>query len=58
MVGFVLSPFAQALPVPLAVGLIAFALFKFVGDPGTTMLGTPDTEAQKIALIHDQGRAP
>jgi len=55
MAAFVLSRVAQAIPVLLTVGLIAFAMFKFVGDPVTIMLGTTYTEEQKIALIHDLG---
>ena len=35
----------------LAVALIAFALFAFVGDPVTIMLGQDYTEAQRPALV-------
>ncbi len=55
MFAFILSRVAQAIPVLLVVGLIAFAMFKFVGDPVTVMLGQDYTEAQKAALIHHLG---
>lgn len=55
MAAFILSRLAQAIPVLLAVGLIAFAMFKYVGDPVTIMLGTTYTEAEKLALIHQLG---
>jgi peptide/nickel transport system permease protein len=49
VLAFVLRRLAQALLVMLAVGLIAFALFRFVGDPVVFMLGqdaTPEDRAQ------------
>jgi len=55
MLAFILSRLAQAVPVLLVVGLIAFAMFKFVGDPVTIMLGQDYTEAQRIALVHHLG---
>ena len=55
MPAFILSRLLQAIPVLLIVGLIAFAMFKFVGDPVTIMLGTDYTEASKAALIHQLG---
>ncbi len=55
MVALVLSRLLQAVPVLLIVGLIAFAMFKFVGDPVTIMLGQSYTEAQRLALIHHLG---
>ncbi|HXR59498.1 MAG TPA: ABC transporter permease, partial [Burkholderiales bacterium] len=39
MLVFVLRRLAQAVVVMLAVGLIAFSLFRFVGDPVQFMLG-------------------
>jgi len=41
--------------VLLAVGFIAFAMFAFVGDPVTIMLGTSYTEVEKAALITKLG---
>jgi peptide/nickel transport system permease protein len=55
MLTLVLSRLAQAIPVLLVVGLIAFAMFKFVGDPVTIMLGQDYTEAQRVALVHHLG---
>ena len=55
MFAFILSRLSQAVPVLLVVGLIAFAMFKFVGDPVTIMLGQDYTEAQRVALIHHLG---
>jgi len=55
MVVFALSRLLQAIPVLLAVGLIAFALFAYVGDPVTVMLGQDFTEAQRIALVQHLG---
>ena len=55
MAAFILSRILQAVPVLLVVGLIAFAMFKFVGDPVTAMLGQTYTEAQRAGLIDDLG---
>ena len=55
MLVFALSRILQAIPVLLAVGLIAFALFAYVGDPVTVMLGQDFTEAQRTALVQHLG---
>ena len=55
MFAFVVSRVLQAVPVVLAVGLIAYAMFAFVGDPVTVLLGQDYTEAQRLAL--STGRA-
>ena len=55
MPAFILSRLLQAIPVVLVVGLIAFAMFAFVGDPVTIMLGTNYTEAQRVALTEQLG---
>src|SRR5579875_3229397 len=55
MPAFILSRLLQAIPVVLVVGLISYALFAFVGDPVTTMLGQDFTEAQRQALVHQLG---
>ncbi len=39
----------------LIVGLIAYAMFAFVGDPVLIMLGQDYTEAQRIAMVHQLG---
>ena len=55
MFAFVVSRVLQAIPVLLVVGLIAFVMFTFVGDPVTIMLGQDYTEAKKAALIQQLG---
>ncbi len=55
MPAFILSRILQAIPVLLIVGFIAFALFAFVGDPVTIMLGTNYTEADRVAMVHHLG---
>ena len=49
MLAFILRRMAQAVLVMLAVGLIAFSLFRFVGDPVLFMLG-------QDATIEDRAR--
>ncbi|HEY8610078.1 MAG TPA: ABC transporter permease [Roseomonas sp.] len=51
MFAFIISRILQAVPVMLAVALIAFALFSFVGDPIATMLGQEFSVAQRDALV-------
>jgi peptide/nickel transport system permease protein len=55
MFAFILSRIFQAVPVLLAVGFISFAMFAFVGDPVTIMLGQDYTEAQRAALVAQLG---
>ena len=55
MFGFILSRVLQAIPVLLVVGLLSFALFAYVGDPVSIMLGQDHTEAQRLALIQQLG---
>src|SRR4029079_5660116 len=52
---FIVSRILQALPVMLAVALISFAMFAYVGDPVAIMLGQDFTQAQRAALIRDLG---
>jgi len=54
MLAFVLRRLAQAVVVMLTVGLIAFALFRFVGDPVLFMLGqhaTPEDRERVTRLL-------
>ena len=54
MLAFILRRLAQAVVVMLAVGLIAFALFRFVGDPVLFMLGqdaTPQDRERVTRLL-------
>jgi peptide/nickel transport system permease protein len=55
MFAFIVSRLLQALPVMLAVALISFAMFAYVGDPVSIMLGQDFTEAQRTALIESLG---
>ena len=47
MVAFILRRLGQAVLVMLIVGLIAFSMFRFVGDPVTFMLGQDATERDR-----------
>ncbi|MEO9190186.1 MAG: ABC transporter permease [Acetobacteraceae bacterium] len=55
MFAFIISRLLQSIPVLLVVALISFVMFKYVGDPVTTMLGQDYTEAQRVALVHQLG---
>jgi peptide/nickel transport system permease protein len=55
MAAFILRRLAQAVLVMLTVGLIAFALFRFVGDPVTNMLGQDATPEQRIEVTRVLG---
>ena len=55
MVRFIGARLLQAIPVLLVVGLIAFALFNYVGDPVSILLGQDHTEAQRLALVRQLG---
>jgi peptide/nickel transport system permease protein len=50
MLAFILRRIAQAVLVMLAVGLIAFSLFTFVGDPVLFMLGQDATPEDRIRV--------
>jgi len=50
MLAFVVSRLAQALLVMAIVALMAFAMFRFVGDPINQMVGTETTPEQREAL--------
>jgi len=55
MLAFILRRLAQAVLVMLAVGLIAFSLFRFVGDPVTFMLGQDATPEQREEVTRALG---
>lgn len=55
MFAFVVSRILQSIPVLLAVALISFAMFAYVGDPVAIMLGQDFTEAQRAALVAELG---
>ncbi|MBL8701067.1 MAG: ABC transporter permease [Alphaproteobacteria bacterium] len=55
MTAFVIRRLLQSILVMLAVAFIAFALFKFVGDPVLIMLGQDYTQEQYEALVRELG---
>jgi len=55
MAAFILRRLGQAVLVMLAVGLIAFSLFRFVGDPVLFMLGQDATPEQRADVTHQLG---
>ncbi len=50
MFAFIVQRLFQAILVMLAVALVAFSLFQFVGDPINNMVGQDATEEQRDAL--------
>ena len=52
MPAFILRRLAQAVLVMLAVGLIAFSLFRYVGDPVLFMLGQDATPEDRVRITH------
>ncbi|MDO5621499.1 MAG: ABC transporter permease [Paracoccus sp. (in: a-proteobacteria)] len=55
MLAFTIRRLAQSVLVMLAVALVAFALFRFVGDPVATMLGQEASAADRAALRDQLG---
>jgi peptide/nickel transport system permease protein len=55
MLAFILRRLAQAVLVMLAVGLIAFSLFRFVGDPVVFMLGQDATPEDRARVTKQLG---
>jgi peptide/nickel transport system permease protein len=55
MLAFILRRLAQAVLVMLAVGLIAFSLFRFVGDPVLFMLGQDATSEDRARITQMLG---
>lgn len=55
MLAFILRRLAQAAAVMLTVALLAFMLFRYVGDPVTIMLGQDATEQDRIELRQSLG---
>src|SRR3954452_19126767 len=53
MLAFIIRRLLQAILVMLAVALIAFALFRFVGDPVNQMVGI-ETSAEERAALRQQ----
>ncbi|MEI2417455.1 ABC transporter permease [Orrella sp. JC864] len=55
MLAFIIRRLAQAVAVMLTVALLAFMLFRYVGDPVTIMLGQDATEQDRIELRQSLG---
>jgi len=55
MIAFILRRLLQAVAVMLTVSLLAFTLFRYVGDPVTAMLGQDATEQDRIELRQQLG---
>ncbi|MGE0876022.1 MAG: ABC transporter permease [Burkholderiales bacterium] len=55
MAAFILRRLAQAVIVMLAVGFIAFSLFRFVGDPVVFMLGQDATPEDRERITRQLG---
>ena len=55
MLAFVLRRLGQAIAVMLVVGLIAFSLFRFVGDPVVFMLGQDTTDEHRARISRQLG---
>jgi peptide/nickel transport system permease protein len=55
MFAFIIRRLAQAVLVMLAVGLIAFSLFRFVGDPVLFILGQDATPEERVRVTRMLG---
>lgn len=50
MIAFIIRRFLQSIAVMLTVGLIAFSMFRFVGDPINNMVGQYTSTAERTVL--------
>ena len=50
MIAFLVARLLQSVGVMLAVALVAFAMFSYVGDPVNNMLGGEASHAERVAL--------
>src|SRR6056297_1211926 len=55
MLAYIIRRVAQSVLVLLVVGLVAFAMFRFVGDPVDAMLGQERTQADIARLTAELG---
>src|SRR5277367_947676 len=55
MLAFTLRRAIQALGVMIAVGIIAFAMFRFAGDPVNQMVAIDTSAAERAAIRHSLG---
>jgi peptide/nickel transport system permease protein len=55
MLAFIIRRLAQSVAVMLAVGFIAFAMFRFAGDPVNSLVGQDTSVEDRAKLRHDLG---
>jgi peptide/nickel transport system permease protein len=55
MLAFILTRLAQAVLVMVVVALLAFTMFRFVGDPINQMVGQDTSDAEREALRESLG---
>jgi peptide/nickel transport system permease protein len=55
MIAFIIRRLLQSVLVMLTVGFVAFALFTYVGDPVSTMLGQDFSEAERARISRELG---
>ena len=55
MLGYIIGRLGQALAVMLAVALVAFVLFNYIGDPINNMVGQDATTIDRQALRDQLG---
>ena len=55
MIAHLIRSLLQGILVILAVGLIAFSMFRFVGDPIASLAGQEATDADRIELAERLG---
>jgi peptide/nickel transport system permease protein len=55
MIAYILRSLAQAVVVMLAVALIAFSMFRFIGDPVANMVGQEASVAERAELAERLG---
>ena len=55
MIAFIIRRLFASIGVLLAVGLVAFVLFRYVGDPVNQMVGIETPESERAALREQLG---
>ena len=55
MIAYVVKSLAQAVLVMLTVALVAFSMFRFVGDPVNQMVGQDTTPEQRAEIRQQLG---
>ena len=55
MIAYILRSLAQAVMVMLAVALLAFSMFRFVGDPVANMVGQEASVKERAELAERLG---